>query len=174
MTPETTVQLPGDTSLPSSAKELKKLIKADKGTYKYSVEDFFKNPKETGYQLSPDGKYFSFLAPYKKLMNIFIKKIGGKKTTQITFEKDRNIGGYFWANKKRIVYIKDSGGDENFKLFAVDKTGKNAKDLTPFDKIRIEIIDRLENQKNELIIGMNKNNPMLFEPYRINIKNRRV
>ena len=170
MTPEATAQLPGDTSLPSSDKELKKLIKADKGTYKYSVEDFFKNPKETGYQLSPDGKYFSFLAPYKKRMNIFIKKIGGKKATQITFEKDRNIGGYFWANKKRIVYIKDSGGDENFKLFAVDKTGKNAKDLTPFDNIRIEIIDRLENLKDELIIGMNKNNPMLFEPYRINIK----
>jgi len=170
MKPNTTTQLPGDTSLPSSAKELKKLIKADKGDYKYSVEDFFKNPTETGYQLSPDGKYLSFLAPYKKRMNIFVKKIGSKKTTQITFEKDRNVGGYFWANKKRLVYVKDSGGDENFKLFAVNRNGKKVKDLTPFDKIRIELIDRLEDHKEELIIGMNKNNPMLFEPYRINIK----
>ena len=167
---KSTTTLPGDITLPSSAKELQKLIKADKGTYKYSIEDFFKNPTETGYQLSPDGKYLSFLAPYKKRMNIFVKKIGGKKVTQITFEKDRNVGGYFWANKKRLVYIKDSGGDENFKLFAVNRNGKNAKDLTPFDKIRIELIDRLEDQKEELIIGMNKNNPMLFEPYRINIK----
>ena len=163
-------ELPGDTSLPSSTKELKALIKADKGNYKYSVEDFFKNPKKTGYQLSPDGKYFSFLAPYKKRMNIFVQKVGGKKTTQITFEKDRNVGGYFWANKKRLVYIKDSGGDENFKLFAVNRNGKKAKDLTPFDKIRIELIDSLPDYKNELIIGMNKNNPALFEPYRINIK----
>ena len=167
-------QLPGDTSLPSSPKELKKLIKADKGNYKYSVEDFFKNPKKTGYQLSPDGKYFSYLAPYKKRMNIFVQKIGGKKVQQITFEKDRNVGGYFWANKKRIVYIKDSGGDENFKLFAVDRTGKNAKDLTPFEKIRIEIIDTLKDQENELIIGMNKNNPAVFEPYRINIKTGKI
>ena len=163
-------QLPGDTSLPSSAEELKALIKADKGTYKYSVEDFFKNPEKTGYQLSPDGKYFSFLAPYKKRMNIFVQKIGAKKITQITFEKDRNVGGYFWANKKRLVYIKDSGGDENFKLFAVNRNGKKAKDLTPFDKIRIELIDSLPDCKDELIIGMNKNSPMLFEPYRINIK----
>ena len=163
-------ELPGDTSLPSSTKELKALIKADKGNYKYSVEDFFKNPKKTGYQLSPDGKYFSFLAPYKKRMNIFVQKIGGKKVTQITFEKDRNVGGYFWANKKRLVYIKDSGGDENFKLFAVNRNGKKAKDLTPFDKIRIELIDSLPDYKDELIIGMNKNSPMLFEPYRINIK----
>ncbi len=163
-------QLPGDTSLPSSPKELKKLIKADKGSYKYSVEDFFKNPEKTGYQLSPDGKYFSFLAPYKKRMNIFIQKIGGKKVQQITFEKDRNVGGYFWANKKRLVYIKDSGGDENFKLFAVDRTGKNSRDLTPFEKIRIDIIDTLKDQEDELIIGMNKNNPAVFEPYRINIK----
>ena len=65
-----TTQLPGDTSLPSSPKELKKLIKADKGKYKYSVEDFFKNPEKTGYQLSPDGKYFSYLAPYLSLIHI--------------------------------------------------------------------------------------------------------
>jgi len=169
-----TTKLPGDTSLPSSPKELKKLIKADKGKYKYSVEDFFRNPEKTGYQLSPDGKYFSYLAPYKKRMNIFVQKIGGKKVQQITFEKDRNVGGYFWANKKRIVYIKDSGGDENFKLFAVDRSGKNAKDLTPFEKVRIELIDSLEDQPNELIIGMNKENPAVFEPYRINIKSGKI
>lgn len=169
-----TTQLPGDISLPSSPKELKKLIKADKGTYRYSVEDFFRNPVKTGYQLSPDGKYFSYMAPYKKRMNIFVQKIGGKKVQQITFEKDRNVGGYFWANKKRIVYIKDSGGDENFRLFAVDRTGKNAKDLTPFDKVRIELIDSLEDKEEELIIGMNKQNPAVFEPYRINIKTGKI
>ena len=170
MNQPTMTTLPGNTSLPSSQEALKALIDADKGTYKYSVEDFFKNPEKTGYQLSPDGNYFSFLAPFERRMNIFIQKIGATTATQITHETDRNIGGYFWKGNNRIVYVKDSGGDENFKLFAVDKDGQNTKDLTPFDKIKIELIDNLKDQDEAIIIGMNKNNPMLFEPYRINIQ----
>ena len=26
------------------------------------LEDFFKNPEKVGYQISPDGKYFSYMA----------------------------------------------------------------------------------------------------------------
>jgi len=55
-------------------------------------------------------------------------------------------------------------------LFAVDKDGQNSIDLTPFDKVRIQIIDPLRDQEDHMIIGMNKNNPMLFDPYRINIQ----
>lgn len=29
------------------------------------LEDFFKNPEKVGYQISPDGKYFSYMAPYE-------------------------------------------------------------------------------------------------------------
>ncbi len=166
----TETKLSGNTNLPSSPEALQALINADQGAYKYSIEDFFKNPEKTGFQLSPDGNYFSFLAPYERRMNIFIQKIGEEQATQITHDTDRNIGGYFWKGNNRIVYVKDSGGDENFKLFAVDKDGQNARDLTPFDKVKIELIDNLEDQDDQIIIGMNKNNPMLFEPYRINIQ----
>ncbi len=164
------VKLPGDTSLPSSQEELNILIQKGTGSHKYSVEDFFRTPDKSRYQLSPDGTYFSYMGPYQRRQNIFIQKIGAKDAVRITSETDRSIAGYFWANNNRLVYIKDSGGDENFKLFAVDKDGTHAKDLTPFDGVRIQIIDALEDQEDELIIGMNKNNKMLFEPYRINIK----
>ncbi len=170
MTDEQKKELPGDPSLPTSAEELKDLIAASKGDFKYSVEDFFKNPEKTRYQLSPDGNYFSYMGPYERRQNIFVQKIGEDKATRITSETDRDIAGYFWANDNRILFIKDSGGDENFQLYAVDKTGENSKDLTPFEKVRIQIIDQLEDIENEIIIGMNKNNPQLFEPYRLNIE----
>ena len=162
-------KLPGDPSLPSTTIELDELIKAEKGNYKYSVEDFFKNPLETAYQLSPDGEYFSYMGPYERRKNIFIKKVGSEESLRITNELERDISGYFWANENRLIYIKDSGGDENFQLFGVNKDGTEEKELTPFDDVRIEIIDPLEDQPNEMIIGMNKNNPMLFEPYRLDI-----
>ncbi|MEM6965370.1 MAG: S9 family peptidase [Bacteroidota bacterium] len=165
-----TVQLPGDDTLPSSPAELQKLMASVSGDFKYSVEDFFRNPEKSFYQLSPDGNYFSFLSPYERRQNIFVQKIGETEAIRITSETDRDIAGYMWANASRIVFIKDSGGDENFKLFAVNKDGENAKDLTPFDNIRIQIIDDLEDEEDEIIVGMNHRNPQLFEPYRLNIQ----
>ena len=134
------------------------------------LEDFFKNPEKAAYQISPDGKYFSYLSPYESRMNVYIQKIGSKKATRLTSEKDRDIAGYFWANNKRILFLKDDGGDENYALYGVDNNGKNLKCLTCFDKVRTQIIDALEDIPNEVIIGLNKRNPQVFDPYRLNIK----
>jgi hypothetical protein len=56
------------------------------------------------------------MAPYEKRMNIFVQEIGTENAVRLTAEKDRDISGYFWKNPTRIVYLKDTGGDENFKL----------------------------------------------------------
>jgi dipeptidyl aminopeptidase/acylaminoacyl peptidase len=133
------------------------------------LEDFFKNPEKSGYQISPDGKYFSYQAPYENRMNIFVQQIGKDKATRLTSETDRDIAGYYWANDNRILYLKDNGGDENFALYGVDKNGKNQKCLTCFDGVRTQIIDDLHDIPDEMIIGMNKRNPQIFDPYRLNI-----
>jgi len=163
-------KLPGDTALPTSKEDFEALVAQAKGDFKYSVEDFFRNPEKTRYQLSPDGAHFSYMGPYERRQNIFVQPVGSEEAIRITSEKERDIAGYFWANDNRLIYIKDAGGDENFSLFAVDRDGQNAKDLTPFEGVRIEIIDDLEDIPTEIIIGMNKNNPQLFEPYRLNIE----
>lgn len=133
------------------------------------LEDFFKNPEKTSFQISPDGKYFSYTAPYEDRMNVFVQKIGSKKATRLTSETDRSIAGYFWANKDRILYLKDDGGDENYALYGVDKNGKNLKCLTCFENVRTQILDDLEDIPDEVIIGLNKRNPQVFDPYRLNI-----
>lgn len=163
--------LPGDPSLVSSEKELQKLIKNGQSGFKYSVEDFFKTPDRSNFSISRDGTHYAFLGPYERRKNIFVQKIGEQEVTQITFEKERDIPGFGWANNNRLIYIKDDGGDENFKLFAVDKDGSNPKDLTPFEKIRINLIDSLPDDEAHMIIGMNKDSKVLFEPYKINIEN---
>jgi dipeptidyl aminopeptidase/acylaminoacyl peptidase len=134
------------------------------------LEDFFKNPDRTGFNISPDGKYISYLAPFESRLNIFVQKVGSEKATRITSETDRDISGYFWANNSRILFLKDSGGDENFALYGVDYNGKNPKCLTCFEGVRTQIIDDLEDQPDEVIIGLNKRNPQVFDPYRLNIK----
>ncbi len=164
------MQKPGDVSLPSSDAQLAELMNQEKGVFKYSAEDFFRKPEKTAYQLSPDGQYFSFKGLHGRRQNIFVQKIGSdEKPLQLTHETERDIQGYFWANSNRIIYLKDQGGDENYSLYAINKDGTHPKDLTPYDGVKIQIIDDLKDIEDELIIGMNKNNPQLFEPYRLNI-----
>lgn len=166
---ESMEKLPGNTALPTSQEDLMTIALSEKGTYKYSVEDFFKKPSQTNFKLSPNGDYISYMGPYERRQNIFIQKVGEEQVTRITSETDRDIAGYTWGSDERILYVKDDGGDENFKLYAADKNGTNPKELTPFKEVRIEFIDRLPDDDDHVLIGMNKNNPQLFDPYRINI-----
>jgi dipeptidyl aminopeptidase/acylaminoacyl peptidase len=133
------------------------------------LEDFFKNPEKAYFQISPDGSYISYTAPWESRMNIFIQKIGQDSVKQITFEKDRDIAGYFWANNTRLLYLKDEGGNEDYKLFGVDLDGGNSKCLTCFLGVRTQIIDELEDIPDEVIVGLNKRVPEVFDPYRLNI-----
>ncbi|MPQ47949.1 prolyl oligopeptidase family serine peptidase [Marinifilum sp. N1E240] len=134
-----------------------------------ALEDFFKNPEKTSYRISPEGTKFSYRAPYQDRMNIFVQEIGSEKAIQITYETDRDISGYFWANDNRILYLKDDGGNENFKLYGVDIDGKNLICFTDFENVRTGIIDRLEAIPDEIIISMNKRDARVFDPYRLNI-----
>ncbi|MCB0823039.1 MAG: S9 family peptidase [Bacteroidales bacterium] len=135
-----------------------------------ALEDFFKNPEKTSYQISPDGKYYSFKAPYENRMNIFIQERGTDEAVRLTSETDRDISGYFWPNNEQILYLKDNGGDENYKLYGVNIDGTNPVCFTDFDDVRTQIIDDLEEIPNEVIIGLNKRNPQVFDPYRLNLE----
>jgi len=52
--------LPGNVDLPSSAEEFKKIASFDEGAYDYAVSDYFARPKQSSFQFSPSGKYFSY------------------------------------------------------------------------------------------------------------------
>src|SRR5947209_6621909 len=86
-------------------------------------EVFFGNPEYAGAQLSPDGKYISFIRPLKDVRNVWVKGIGEpfEKARPLTAEKHRPISSYFWSwDSKYILFTKDNDGDENFNVFAVD------------------------------------------------------
>lgn len=133
------------------------------------LRDFFRNPERSGYQISPGGGWISYLAPYERRMNIHVMPRGGGDAVRVTNESDRDMRLYFWKSDDRIVYLRDTGGDENFHLFSVDRAGKNFVDLTPFDGVNVEIIDDLEDVPDEMIISMNKRNPEIFDVYRLNV-----
>ncbi|MCB0659069.1 MAG: S9 family peptidase [Saprospiraceae bacterium] len=164
--------LPGDTRLPSSEETLRGLMElGTAGDYPYAVEDFFRLPEKTGFDISPDGKYIAYVGPYQRRQNLFVIPTANlqQEPVQITFETDRDISGFLWANGHRLIYLKDSAGDENYQLFAVNVDGREAKALTPFPNVRTQLVDDLEDDDRSVLIALNKNNPQLFDPYRIDV-----
>ncbi len=133
------------------------------------VREFFRNPERTNFQISPDGKTLSFTQPVERRLNLYVQPIGGE-AKQVTAVADRDIRQYFWKGDDYLLFLKDNGGDENFHLFAVDRDGKTTRDLTPFDKVRVELIDDLKDHPTDVIIGLNKRNPEIFDAYRLNIR----
>lgn len=134
------------------------------------LEDFFRNSPQAAFQLSPDGKHLSFMAPYQDRMNIFVRNLDEEEATQLTHETERSIDGYFWVDNTRILFMKDDGGDENYHLFGVNLDGSDLRCYTPFDGVRVRIIDDLEDIPDQVLIGMNKRNPEVFDPYRLDLK----
>lgn len=138
------------------------------------LKDFFRNPDKARYQISPDGNWLSYMAPYENRMNIFVQKIGSSEATRITSETARDISGYLWKGNNHILYLKDFGGDENFHLFRADINGKETKDLTPFEKVRVQIVDDLEDFDDAMLLGMNKRNAEVFDVYHLEISSGKL
>ena len=155
--------------LPAAALAQKKVQTKETMPPIIPLKDFFKNPTKVGYSISPSGEYLAYMQPWETRLNVFVEKIGSGKAVRVTSAKQRDISGFAWKGDNRIVYIQDTGGDENFRLYAVGTDGSNPKDLTPFEKVRAQIIDRLERNENEILVGLNKRQPRVFDVYRINV-----
>ena len=105
------------------------------------LRDFFRNPEQSRFQVSPDGNAIAFMQPYQTRMNVFVRPRAGGPAVRVTNETERDVAGYFWKGSRRIVFLKDFKGDENYHLVSVDADGGNLVDLTPFEKVRAQIID---------------------------------
>ncbi len=136
------------------------------------MKDFFKNPEKSGFQISPNGEYFSYRAPWKNRMNIFVQKVGDSTSTQVTMDTVRDVGGYFWKGD-RLLYSRDINGDENFIVFSASIDGKDVKPLTPEHGVRAGIFDALEHvpgMEKHVMVQMNQRNKEVFDPYIVNIE----
>jgi dipeptidyl aminopeptidase/acylaminoacyl peptidase len=134
------------------------------------LRDFFRNPETTGYALSPSGNLIAFLKPVERRLNIFIQAKSGGDAKQITQVKDRDIRGFFWKADKYLLFLKDSGGDENFHLNVTRTDGTGQRDLTPFDGVRAKVVDDLEDHPTDLLIALNQRSKEVFDAYRLNVE----
>lgn len=133
------------------------------------LEDFFRKPDRTVVRISCGGRRIAWMAPYERRLNIFTRNLEDGTEHRATGVTDRDLSGYTWVSDTRLLYARDSGGDENYHLFGVDFDGGNPIDLTPFEGVKCELIDDLPDSDDEVLFQMNQRKPELFDVYRLNV-----
>lgn len=139
-------------------------------------EILFGNPERTSPRLSPDGKYLAYIAPDEKnVLQVWLRTVGQEDDRQLTDDKKRGIRIFFWTyNADRLMYMQDADGDENFHLYLVNIQTNLVRDLTPFQGVKAQPVALDHKFPDLVLVGLNLNNPQIFDVYRINLKNGAV
>jgi dipeptidyl aminopeptidase/acylaminoacyl peptidase len=134
----------------------------------------FGNPERTQPRLSPDGQRLAYIAPLDGVLNVWVGPVGsdagGGAFEPVTRDTDRGIRLYFWAEDGRhLVYLQDKGGDENWRLYAVDPATNRIRDLTPFENVQARPLEKNKRFPNELLVELNRRDPRLHDVHRLNL-----
>jgi len=133
-------------------------------------EALFSEPNRIGPVLSPDGARLAWLerAPWGALRPRMVT-LGRSDTVAFLDERD-GIDFVEWAGDARtLLTLRQREGDENWHLWALDtKTGKS-RDLTPFSGVRVEQFFTDPHFPNEVLVGLNRRDPRIFDLWRVNL-----
>ncbi|MBP7189675.1 MAG: S9 family peptidase [Rickettsiaceae bacterium] len=132
----------------------------------------FGNPDKTAARLSPDGKYITYIAPFKGVLNIWIADATSPLDAKlITNDKGRGIRSYNWCyDNEHILFGLDNKGDENFRIYSYNIKSHKTTLLTPKSGTRASIGGMSHKHPNEILIVMNKRDKKYFDLYKFNLK----
>jgi dipeptidyl aminopeptidase/acylaminoacyl peptidase len=137
----------------------------------------FGNPERISPRLSPNGTRLAWIAPKDGVLNVWLAPVSPQsgvdwdRAEVVTEDTDRGIRQFAWAHDNRhLLYMQDTGGDENWRLHDVDLTTMQRRDLTPFDGVQTQIVAMEREFPSEVLIGMNKDNPELHDVYRLDLE----
>src|ERR1700733_1627093 len=135
----------------------------------------FGNPERVAPHISPDGTRLAWIAPHEGVLNVWVAPIGASgvdwdSAAVVTADTDRGIRVCAFARDNRhLLYLQDTGGDENWRLYDVDLQTMERRDLTPFEGIQARIIATSKRHRDEVLVGMNRDNPQLHDVYRLDL-----
>jgi dipeptidyl aminopeptidase/acylaminoacyl peptidase len=143
-------------------------------------EVFFGNPRIAGGQLSPDGRWLSFVQPLDRVLNVWVKRLEEPfdAARPLTDDRKRPVVQHLWSrDSRRVLFLQDRAGDENFHVHAVAPDAGPAPgarvpaplDLTPGDEIQARIYELPERDPGHAIVGTNERDPRLHDVYRLDL-----
>jgi len=135
----------------------------------------FGNPERVSPRISPNGTSLAWIAPHNGVLNVWTAPVGADgvdwdSATVVTSDTDRGIRVFRWAHDGRhLLYLQDTGGDENWRLYDVDLQTMQRRDLTPFEGVQAQILATEKKYPSEVLVGLNRDNPALHDVYRLDL-----
>jgi dipeptidyl aminopeptidase/acylaminoacyl peptidase len=135
----------------------------------------FGNPERISPRISPDASTLAWIAPHEGVLNVWTAPVGQggvdwAAARVVTDDSDRGIRVFAWAHDGRhLLYLQDTGGDENWRLHDVDLATMQRRDLTPFDGVQARIIATEKKYPTDVLVAMNRDNPQLHDVYRLDL-----
>ncbi|MGB3739899.1 MAG: S9 family peptidase [Pontixanthobacter sp.] len=163
--------LPGSAAADNHTETASTMTNAMNSVPLITRESLFGNPTRAGGQISPDGKWLSWLAPDNDVLNVWIAPVSNPSDARVMTEAtDRPIRQYFWApDAQSLLYIQDKGGDENFLLYGIDLESGDERTLTPFENTRVMVMGSSQTIKDKMLVGLNNRDPRFHDPYMLDL-----
>lgn len=133
-------------------------------------EVLFGNPTYAQPRLSPDGRFFSYIAPDDGVLNVWVRLLEGGEPRAVTHDRGRGIRYHAWAmDSSTILTIQDKDGDENWHVYAVAADGSGQKDLTPYEGIQAQVVGLERDVPNRILVALNLRNEALHDVHSIDL-----
>lgn len=135
-------------------------------------EVLFGNPEKVQPRIAPDGTRLAYIAPAGGVLNVWVGDVGADDDgfRPVTKDTDRGIRAFFWGHDgRRVLYVQDQGGDENWRLYDVDLETGTTRDLTPFEGVQVQVVAYEKHRPGEMLVGLNRDNPQLHDVYHLDL-----
>ena len=131
----------------------------------------FGNPDRGSPEVAPDGRRLAHIEPVDDILNVWVGDLAGDTARPVTSDTDRGIRSYSWAaDGRHLIYLQDSGGDENWHLHIVDPESGADRDATPFDGVQARVLGISRRRPGHILVGLNKDNPELHDAYLLELE----
>jgi len=134
------------------------------------IEVFFNKPDKTNFQISPNGRFVSYLQKHKGVRNIFVMDVETQKTERITSEVDIDIRYSFWADNDELIFFKDRRPGDSLRLMAVNRNISTVRYVLPPTTANIRWVGPGRVLDDKLLIALNSRDSSVFDVYRLHVK----
>lgn len=131
----------------------------------------FGNPTRVQAQLSPDGRWLSWLASKDGVLNIWLSPLDDLTSARaITDDRKRGIRFYTWLpDSTRVLYLQDEGGTEDWHVHSVDPVSGATQDLTPLPGVQARLMGTSLDRPGQIAVGLNDRDKAWHDIYVVDV-----
>ncbi|MGH8827119.1 MAG: prolyl oligopeptidase family serine peptidase [Jiangellaceae bacterium] len=136
----------------------------------------FGNPERISPALSPDGTRLGFVAPDDGVLNVWVGPVDDPSAARaVTADRGRGVRVFAFCHDDRtLVYLQDTDGDEDWRLYALDLDSGDTTLVTPGENVTAMVLGHNRWHPTTMLVGLNADDAALHDVYRLDLTTRQL